>query len=507
MKKQQQDRSDRLKGLRVALGPCFDSDYAQKRDLKNLITNHGASFTYIVNAETTHLLSTEEEVRAQPLKIRTARKYKVLIVSKDWLLESTIGKEGATPPLERKEGWRYALDPLDKIEQFNLRSLPAARSYVLRFMREGLTSIAALQLQLSSTQQPQQQQQQKKALTIDLSADDQKNEEEVEEGWKEVLNRRQRQNKEQRQKEMEAKQLLALKKAKRAKARALNDEAQRREDLRRFKQEIKEKDRLQRREERLQRLEERWRLELERRHQRWKAKSDVADEKRRAWEERQAERRRRIEEKERKRREWQESKEARERLKLEWQRKIEEWEEMRRQETGKKLFVGGWTFDDLTEEVLGSESLVLFTKKKRIDVIKEQIFEERFPYIVKWKGEQWDTLDSSASTSLQPEEPQNVSSSEGTNGEEKPQKKSKGNFFFIVFDTPEHAQECFAALHAFQSKAEICSTIKKRLLENGDSPLYAPHPTFYVRWPKKEPPTAISVRLIPSYLYFLLEFY
>lgn len=71
----------------VSLGAAVSS-FTEKTALKKLIDKHGGKVAYMINSETTHFITDEEEVKSKTLKYRTAVRYGCFVISKDWLIQT-----------------------------------------------------------------------------------------------------------------------------------------------------------------------------------------------------------------------------------------------------------------------------------------------------------------------------------------------------------------------------------------------------------------------------------
>jgi len=59
-------------------------------------------------------------------------------------------------------------------------------------------------------------------------------------------------------------------------------------------------------------------------------------------------------------------------------------------------------------------------------------------------------------------------------------------YLFVLFKERKSAEKCMSILTNYQERRNLIKKIAKNLKEKDKSPLAAPRPNFYLRWPKSE---------------------
>jgi hypothetical protein len=59
-------------------------------------------------------------------------------------------------------------------------------------------------------------------------------------------------------------------------------------------------------------------------------------------------------------------------------------------------------------------------------------------------------------------------------------------YLFVIFQEPAGAERCIATLKEYENRLKLIKQMRKTLKTQSLSPLAAPKPSFYVRWPKYE---------------------
>jgi len=71
-------------------------------------------------------------------------------------------------------------------------------------------------------------------------------------------------------------------------------------------------------------------------------------------------------------------------------------------------------------------------------------------------------------------------------------------FLFVVYKEISDAEKVRETLSSFDERVKIFESQKKKLLDEGQSSVYAPLPSYYIRWPKKDPHLKEAVEQVES---------
>merc|ERR1712137_1289529 len=118
------------------------------------------------------------------------------------------------------------------------------------------------------------------------------------------------------------------------------------------------------------------------------------------------------------------------------------------EEKGRKLFIGKISFDDILNDPSTNEFSRETLMNERIDHLKEML--ESFGSVAKFKH------------------------------------TPRANFLFVVYDSETSAEEAYAVFSDYESKKRLVASMRKRLKESLSDVRFAPLPTFYARWPRRD---------------------